>query len=434
MRQTRQANEMQERIATREDARDDLHELRDRALVASAGQFLLDEVEEEFESTQMPRVFERARNHFSAFTHHKHELKLDSGHSAPQLVAQDLVADRRRELEELSDGTRAQLLLAARIAFAEEVENGMVLPLFLDEALDQSDPDRFAAIVESLGRVAAGQGRQIIYLTADPLDLERIRGALGGEDGLLAPPIDLGQVRTREASPRGPESLKIGSRKVVPAPEGMSVEEYGARLGVPAFRPRLGWTEQHVFYLFWDDLDLLHDFLRASIERAGQWKTVAGTPLAERLGSRSIPPSEIDMRLNLLEVHCELWNQGRGRPVDADALKDSGALTDVFLGKAIAIANELDGDAERLLAAFRRGEDSRLKRFRNKNLERLRSFLVEHEFLDDRPVFTESELRLKALSSPAANELSGRVARDCLHRWWQWAEASIETGSEPEAK
>ena len=105
---------------------------------------------------------------------------------------------------------------------------------------------------------------------------------------------------------------------------------------MPAFRPALGRTEQHFFYVLWDDLDLLHDLLSNGIERAGQWKTVAGTPLAERLGSRSIAPPEIPLRLDLLEVFCQLWNQGRGRPVGHDALEDSGVLTERYLRDVVA--------------------------------------------------------------------------------------------------
>ena len=118
------------------------------------------------EQTQLPRVFERARNHFSEFTHHNYELRLSKEAMSPRLFAVDLSSGEGRELDELSDGTRAQLLLAARITFAEEVEHGQVLPLFLDEALDQSDPARFVAIVRGLGRVAEDQGRQIFYLTS----------------------------------------------------------------------------------------------------------------------------------------------------------------------------------------------------------------------------------------------------------------------------
>ena len=158
VKQARRGSSVQDLIAIREEARDRLLDRRDEALFAEAGRFLIDGVEEEYEQTQLPRVFERARNHFSEFTHHNYELRLSKETASPRLFAVELSSGEGRELDELSDGTRAQLLLAARITFAEEVEHGQVLPLFLDEALDQSDPARFEAIVRGLGRVAQDQG------------------------------------------------------------------------------------------------------------------------------------------------------------------------------------------------------------------------------------------------------------------------------------
>ena len=425
MNQARRGNAVQDRIANREEARANLRDLRDQALFVTAGEFLIEEVEQVYEETRMPRVFERARDHFSAFTFHNYELRLEKGAGTPRLFADEVRARQRRELDELSDGTRVQLLLAARIAFAEEVEQGKVLPLFLDEALDQSDPQRYEAIVRSLGCVARDQGRQIFYLTSDPLDVDRIRHALSQEDCELAAPIDLGLIRTRVASIGGPQALRVGPRPTVPAPDGLSPEDYGAALRVPAFRPARGFAQQHVFYVLWDDLALLHAFLTNGIERAGQWKTISGTPLAERLGSRSIAASEVGLRLDLLEVFCELWKQGRGLPVDFDALKDSGALSQRYLDDVVAIARELHGDAEKLLAVLGERADPRLKGFRMSSLEGLQSYLTEREYLDERPIFSENELRLHALSSPAANELAGSVASDYLHRWWQWAGKSV---------
>ena len=430
MDQARRGNDVQNLIAAREEARTDLRSLRNEALFARAGSFLIDEVEQEYEQTQMPRVFERARHHFSGFTFHNYDLRLDKGDGTPRLFATDLVREQKRELHELSDGTRTQLLLAARIAFAEEVEQGNVLPLFLDEALDQSDPRRFEAIIRSLGCVARDQGRQIFYLTSDPLDVDRIQNALGKEDCEITAAIDLGLVQSGEVSVKGPQQLQVDPRPTVPAPGGLSPADYGAALGVPAFHPALGSAEQHIFYVLWDDLDLLHEFLTIGIERAGQWKTVSGTLLAKRLGSRSIGAAEIGLRVELLEIFCELWKQGRGQPVDIDTLHASGALTPRYLDDVVAIAKELDGDSERLLDMLAGRQDERLRGFQRRSFERLHRYLAEHEYLDERPILTESELRLHALATPAANELAGSVATDCVRRWWGWANKSAAPGTE----
>ena len=424
----REGTSMANLIADREAARDELRDLRDQALSAMAGKFLLDEIEEEFELTQMPRVFERARAHFTAFTRHGYELKVASGDSAPRLYAQEAAGNRRRELEELSDGTLAQLLLAARIAFAEEVEQGQALPLFLDEALDQSDPVRFEAIVRSLGRVAREQGRQIIYLSADPLDVDRIRGALGIHGGELAEPIDLGMTRRRAASPRGPDPLRVEPRPPVPAPDNRSPEEYGVLLQVPAFRLQFGFGEQHLFYVLWDDLELLHALLGAGIERAGQWRMVAKSELAKRLAARDLNADQIGARIDLLNTFCELRQEGRGRPVDADALLDSALPRSKFFNDVADIAQEVDGDAARLLAVVESRQDPRLSGIRTITIQRLRNYLVENGYLDEREPLKESDLRLRALATPAANVLDTNLAVDCLHRWWRWANRSVPRG------
>ncbi|MCH8913936.1 MAG: hypothetical protein IIA33_10265, partial [Planctomycetes bacterium] len=428
--EAKRGSNVQDLIAAREEARTNLLDRRDEALFAKAGKFLIDAVEQEYEQTQMPRVFERARGHFSAFTHHNYELRLGREAKAPRLFAFDLRSGEGRGLDELSDGTRAQLLLAARIAFAEEVEQGKTLPLFLDEALDQSDPARFDAIVRSLGRIANDQDRQIFYLTSDPLDIDRIRHALAEEKYEIAAAIDLGLIRNKAASVSGPAALHVAQRPTIPEPDGLSAEEYGAALGVPLLDAALGYAEQHFFYVLSDDLDLLHDFLANGIERVGQWKTVSDSALAKRLGSRSMSAQQIAVRVELLEVFCELWRQGRGRPVDREALEASAALSERYLDDVATIAEEQGRDPERLLAFLGTSKDPRLKGFRKASTDGLERYLRDNAYLDDQPVLTETELRLRGLASPAANNLPDGVASDLLNRWGTLARRASEPVSQ----
>ena len=411
--EAKRGSSLEDLIARQENARAELKNRRDKAIFAGAGKFLIDAVEREYEQTQMPRVFERAHAHFSAFTHHGYELRLGRDVKAPRLFAIDLRNSESRELNELSDGTRAQLLLASRIAFAEEVEQGRTLPLFLDEALDQSDPERFEAIARSLGRIANDQGRQIFYLTSDPLDRDRIRHALDAENCVVAAEIDLGLLRGRAGSVTESFALQVPTRPTIPSPDGTTAEEYGITLGVPQLAPAGGYTRQHFFYVLPDDLDLLHALLANGIERAGQWKTVSGTALAEKLAAHSKTSQEIDSRVSLLDVFCELWNQGRGRTVDRDGLVQSRSLSDRYLDHVVAMADDLDGDADKLLAALIAREDPRLRGFRHSSADALEAYLRDNGYLDDRPVLGESELTLRALASPQANELpdGGAMAR-----------------------
>ena len=420
-RDARRGTGLRDLIARREDARAELKDCRDGALFAAAGDFLVSAVETEYEGNLMPRVFERARERFSSFTHHGYRLRVGHGGASSHLFATDLKTGEPRQLDELSDGTRAQLLLAARIAFAEEVERRMALPLFLDEALDQSDPERFEAIARSLGRLASDGKRQIFYLTSDPADCERIQGALRAEGCAVAAEIDLAARRNRAVAVTEPMAFRVPTRPGVPSPAGMGPEQYAAVLGVPRFAPAHGYPGQHVFYLLSDDLDLLHAFLKNRIERAGQWATVSGTALAERLARGSPTVRDVGARVGLLEVFCALWNQGRGRLVDRDALARSGAVSDIFLDRVSGIADDLGGDAQELMAALRDRSDPRLSRFRRGSSDALEEYLLDSGCLDDRVVLDESGLTLRALASPSANELPEGIAGALLHRWWHWA-------------
>ncbi len=177
----------------------------------------------------------------------------------------------------------------------------------------------------------------------------------------------------------GPLALHVEQRPKVLAPNGLSATEYGVALGVPLLEPALGYAAQHFFYVLWDDPDLLHDFLVNGIESAGQWKIVSGTALADKLGSRSISSQEIAFRLDLLEVFCELWKQGRGRPVDREAIENSGALSERYLGDVVAIADELCGDPEMLITVLETKEDPRLEGFRRRPVPKLSPFEIGHK-------------------------------------------------------
>ena len=85
-----EGNNIQDLIAVREEARAKLRERLDDALSAKAGNFLINSVKEKYEQTHTPRVFERARDHFSSFTHNSYELHLSREAGAPRLFAVDL--------------------------------------------------------------------------------------------------------------------------------------------------------------------------------------------------------------------------------------------------------------------------------------------------------------------------------------------------------
>ena len=89
------------------------------------------------------------------------------------------------EFKALSGGTREQVGVAMRLAMAQVLaaDHDGCLPVVLDDAFANSDPDRIAALQRML-YLAARNGLQIIVLTCTPRDYH----GLGATEVELRPP------------------------------------------------------------------------------------------------------------------------------------------------------------------------------------------------------------------------------------------------------
>jgi DNA repair exonuclease SbcCD ATPase subunit len=423
VKQAREGHALEEILVSRAATLAQLRERHEEALRASAGRFLIDSVKREHETIQMPEVLKRARKLFATFTHDAYELRVAPEESG-SFVAIETQTGAGKRPDELSDGTRAQLLLAAQLAFGEEVEQGTRLPLFLDEALDHSDPERFHVIAKSLGRMVEEEGRQILYLTNDPSDAARIQSALREEGCAPAREFDLAEIRKRAAGVSGPSDLQVPPLSEVPIPSAGTPEDYAPLIGVRPLDPQRGYRDQDLFHLLRDDLALLRRLLQRRIAHVGQWVALsaAGAPLAREVAGGSVSGAQLDARTALLREFCRSWAEGRGRRLDRDAIVQSGAIRERFLDDVAEIARELHGDAERLIALLYDRSDPRLQGFRTRTAEHLEAFLIDGGFIDRRPILTEPEVVARVMATPAAVELPGAVAGECVHRWWQLAE------------
>ena len=86
------------------------------------------------------------------------------------------------------------------------------------------------------------------------------------------------------------------------------------------------------------------------------------------------------------------------------------------------IAGELGGNGVRLVEALRARGDERLQGFRGKSADKLESFLIDAGYLDPRPLLTEPDVVVRTMATPAASRLPGRVASECVRRWWSLCE------------
>ncbi|MCZ6463394.1 MAG: hypothetical protein O7A09_03565 [Proteobacteria bacterium] len=401
---------IEETASAVDSAREALAARRDEALEGAAGAFLLADLEEEYEKSSRPAVLDRAMRWFATFTHHHYELRLDE---ATGFRAVDTHSGRGLGLAELSDGTRMQLLLAARLAFATQAETGTALPLFLDEALTASDPNRFRAVAESLFTLAA-EGRQVVYLTCNPSDVEQWNW-VADELGETPPhPIELGECRWLAGGVTDPAELRAPEIPEVPAPEGRTAEEYGVALGVPRPDPFAPLDSVHLFHVLRGDLSLLHRLLsQARIQSVGHWRSLV------RFGSAPLWVSEaesreIDARVEVFEAFFPLWRIGRGRPVDRAVLAASGAVSDVFIEPLTSLAEDLGGDARRLVAALEAGDDERTRRFRSAQREELRAFLEQEGHLDPAAPLETPELRARVVATVRARSDANLTAEEVM--------------------
>ena len=396
-------------------------EQRDVALGTMAGAFLLDGVETEYRADSEPGVLRRARDWFAMFTHHRYTLQAgpggDNGGAAFRAV--DATTNRGLGLDELSRGTRMQLLLAVRLAFAAEAEkHRSPLPFILDEVLSSSDPERFKAIIDCL-LVLVKEGRQVFYFTCQPGDAKAWDEAATKAGITDRKFINLDEARRNGVATGGPLSESATSIREIPSPDGASPEEYGRRLGVTELDPSAPAAGADVAH-FVDDADQLYGLRRAGIRQLG--------PLR---GLKSLGPSDAFIapdalartlaRAELLDAFAGAWSVGRGRPLTREDLTEAG-VSGKFIDGVAEIARELDWDAERLMAAVEARDDERLKGFRTKTVETMRDWMQGAGHLSSEQTLGEDEARTRVLA--AANEhvkagvLTGDEVRELFASWW----------------
>ncbi len=403
-------HELEEALAAREQAEEELEADRARVAAGRVAYELGEWLKGQVRARHRPEVMRRAGELFAQITRGRFRL-LDPTGAHPRFGAQDSAAERSRGLEELSSGTRLQLLAAVRLAFIEVHERGLRPPLVLDETLANSDDASARALIEAAVDVARA-GRQVLYLTAQDDEVAKWRSVVG-EQGAAGPElrvIDL--ARARNLAAEGPEAERRAAARrerawspaasAVPEPEGRSREEYAALLQAPGIDPRAEAGAVHLAHLV-EEPAVLHGLLIRGLVRWGQLDSLAGSdgaapalPEALEMGEEARTRwRRIRARARCLEILLRAWRQGRGAPVDRGVLAESGAVTDRFLDEVAEVATSLGGDARALVVAL---EEGRVKGFRSDKREQLEEYLADQGHLDERPVLDRAALRSRVLA------------------------------------
>ena len=396
--QARESHDLEEALTGLENSKELLREERDQAEKDALGALIGDYLEQRNKAENLPAVFTRADRFLGLFTRGGYTLDFDP--RGPEFRALDTATGQGRSLDQLSSGTRVQLLMAVRMAFVEEQEQGPGLPLFLDEALANSDPERTQAILEAVCGILE-TGRQVFYFTARPAEVELWRGLLQERGWSSLAVLDLEELKDQgQAQKRPLKSLPAPARPRPPQPGDLDREAYGRLLQVPEFAPGeddMGST--HVWHFF-QEPGLIHRLLLAGYKRWGPLRTMLLSGALPFLSKDSPEAKRALAVAAVLEEAARAWRVGRGRPVTRQDLVDGG-VSPVFIDRVDELSQELGQDARALLAALSNGQ---VKRFKKETVAALEEHLEEAGCLDQRALLNRDQVLERAMLA-ASQEL-----------------------------
>ncbi len=354
--------------------RRELDQELDRHLLAAAGESLIEDIRSAHQSSNEPEALALAGRWFDRFTRHRYRLEFSRG----EFFALDGRNGRRRALAELSTGTRVQLLLAVRLAWIERAEtDSEALPVFLDEVLTTTDPDRYRAIVQSVQEIVVG-GRQVFYLTAQTDDARA--WTEWAEQGPTPHRVDMAEVRGRQVVPLQFEMPRsLDSSRDIPDPSGRDALEWADEAGVDAIDPWQDAGAMHVFHLLHDQVELSARLMKMDLARLGDLEAFLASGQAEaKLDSDTC--NQLSRRIQAARLILKDWQQRRDRPVDQAVLNETDLISDNFMARVSELAEKVGRHPRKLINGLTEGEVSR---FRSDTIEQLEHWLVEAGYLNE---------------------------------------------------
>lgn len=398
--------EIEAALAEYDAAAQQLASRRDRNFEALVVDSLVKNLKERVRHRDRPKVFREAGRLFERLTLGLFSLELDDSADLerPSFRAVDNARGKSLLLDQLSSGTRIQLLLAVRVAFLSRGEQGMKLPLFVDEVLANSDDERARLIIKTLIRIAE-EGRQVFYFTAQGDEVARWRQVLEEDEGNVdyrITPLRSTSERPLATEPRRGEGGADGEggggedgdvifsfSSFVAKPQGLSHAEYGEALEVPRYEPLTEPVESmHIWYVI-EEPELIYRAAERSIDRVGQLQTyVESEGVVDGLPENF--SAVLHEKVELLREAVRLYRIGRSVPVPIHAVEESGAVTERFMKQVREIHREVGGVPERLLARV-----AEIPKFQRNKLEQLEEYLQDEGYLSTREPYAPEELRAR---------------------------------------
>jgi energy-coupling factor transporter ATP-binding protein EcfA2 len=369
---------------------------------------LLDTVKRKYQVEIQPPVVSRASGLLSRFTGSRYTLN-PVGLEDAEFAALDSETGAVLPLEHLSRGTRMQLLLALKIAFAELAESGELLPIFLDEVLANTDLERFREVSRAMVELVR-QGRQIFYLTCQEPDASLIQQVFS-ESG--EPPVKV--IRLDRASP-GEWPDHAGLLESVPQPGGLGYDQYVRLLGPPGVVRGMSPGSIHPAWVL-DRTDILYRLLRAGLDSLGK-AVVSGTSV---LGEEEA--MEMELAGAAAEKILHLFSRGRSESLTRKILEESPVGRSRLLEDVWSLSARVGHNPARLLDELRRRA---VPGFRSSLTDEFEAYLLKQGLLCRERPLSREEAWPMVLESAGGNAERFRML---FERLWTSLESSDQQGS-----
>lgn len=340
------------------------------------------------------KLYQHANKLFKTITQQQYSLLIPDG-ANEAFRAMDEVKQVGLSLEELSTGTRIQLLLAVRLAYIETQENQYRLPLLVDELLANADDIRAQAIIKALVAISRS-GRQVFYFTAQSDEVNKWRAFLNDHSEIDYRAISLDG---KAGAPLNFKSLPQISEESsqVPEPGDLSHREYGEVIGVNRFDLMQDPIERlHLWYVV-EDTEVLYELLKLGVRRWGQLRQIESSPPAFAGKDWASRFKRWLNRTTLVEKFQLLYLQGRPEPINREHLIDSRAFSDTQIQPVHELLDSLNNNPELLLTRV-----SEITGIGPGRVEKFREYLESKSLLSDgEPCLSQSAI-LEALHPIAA--------------------------------
>lgn len=412
---TKENHRLEKAEADKETAKQNLIKFYEDRLSSNIGDIIVDELKAQINTERMPKVFNRAKQLFSKFTQYRYELRIGERADNIRFTAFDSVDDTTRQLEELSTGTRVQLILAVRLAFIESTETTLKLPILADELLARSDTRRAEAIIEAMIEISR-EGRQVFYFTAQEDEMAKWKTVLAKPQNsdIESREYILGQFEGFKGDNKT-ELTPIRFDIDIPNPDGISYLEYGKVLNLPTITmDTANGANLHLWH-FIDNTTLLHRLLEKGVKNYNSLQLYLNNGNQVE-GLTDEIKSDLAKYVKLADAYFKLQRIGRSKPINRKILEESGAVSDTFIERVTEKMAENENDPERLLAALENGEVSR---FTGGKITELREYLINNGYLSEEEPLTQEEFQQEIEKSIVRLDIHPPKAQLFLDRLWR---------------